>query len=124
MRFPLFISQPKLARRDGSAIGGTALELDGLGATRISMDEDGPHGPSFTLTFDVPSADRIAAFTTAHAGVRVQFLVDGTVVFEPRLMAPITDGVVVARMGSGDQVERLVARLRVPGVTIALRIVH
>lgn len=124
MRFPLFISEPELARCDGSAISATAMEIDGLWATRISMDEDGPDGPCFTLTFDVPSTDRVAAFTTAHAGVRVQFLIDGTVVFEPRIMAPITDGVVVARMGSADRIERLVARLRVPGVTIALRLVH
>lgn len=119
-----WMSIPNSLRHVAATSGQAGLETGGLVVTAVAVNEEEHFRPSVTLTLDAGSIDLVAAFTGAHIGVRVQVLVDGDVVSEPRISTPIVGGVLVLTMGREREAVLIAERLRAPGAVLSIRIAH
>jgi preprotein translocase subunit SecD len=93
-----------------SCFAGDLLGLKIIKAERGRVIGDNNDTP-LNVRLDDQSGRQFAQWTSRHIGEKVDLLIDGRVVMQPRLLSPITGGSLQIRAISRDEVDALIPKL-------------
>ena len=93
-------------------VGKDSLSLAGADIISAEMTVDYIGAPAVSITFSEKQGQALAAFTRAHVGVTVDFVICDMLVMQPMLMSEIPGGEILVTGSTPEAFETLLGQLR------------